>query len=240
MTNRPLSKETITTIRELVLNGQTKAQVSRDLNIIYRTIWNHTKDIRTQKVIPKKLKEKIRAEVENGKSKYQVTKEYKISGTTVYGITKDLPSKSYGWSGIRGRTLDVLQEIVTKGYAFPPKGRYNLRQYMVLRKYFPTIRRASVYKRQIFYLAGKEDVAVRACLENTRKKIITYHELKHVTDIFGTDISQKEKETLFFKKRGNRRSKNTGVQKEGLLREKDDSFSFFYIRRYCRVLQDNY
>ena len=231
MTRKPLSKETIAIIRDLVLSGRTKAQVSRDLNITYKTIWNHTKDIRTQKVIPKKLKKKIRAEVELGKPKYQVAKECKISRSAVYKITKDLQNKFYGWSGIRGKTLDLLQEIISKGYAFP-KVTYIQRQYVVLRKYFPTIRRVSIYKRNILFLDGKEDAAVRAYLNDTKKKIISYQELKQVTDIFEADISQKEKEAFLFKKRCGRGSKNRGVQKEGPLREKDDSFSFFYIRRY--------
>jgi len=234
-TKKPLSKDAIATIRRLVLSGQRKAQVSRDLHISYITIWYHTKDIRTQKIIPKEIKEKIREEVKNGKSKYEVSMRYKLSKSVVYKVTKDISSNSLGWSGIRGQTLVLLQEIITKGYAFSPSGRYNQRQYLVLRKYFPTIQRASVYKRQIFYMEGKEDIALRACLENTRKKIISYHELKQVAKIFGTNMNQKEKNAFLFKKRYGQRLKNQGVQNEDSLREKDDSFSFFCIRRYCLV-----
>lgn len=46
---------------------------------------------------------------------------------------------------------------------------------------------------------GKEDAAVRAYLNDTKKKIISYNELKQVTDIFGVNISQKEKEASFSK-----------------------------------------
>ncbi len=232
MTNKQLSKETIAVIRDLVMNGQTKAQISRDLNIPYKTIWYNTKDIRHQKAIPKKLKEKIQAEVENGKLKYQIAKDYKISLSTVYNITEDGQNKSYGWSGIRGKTLDLLQEIITKGYAFP-KVTYVQKQYRLLRKYFPTIRKVNLYKRNILFLEGKEDVAVRAFLNDTKKKIISYNGLKQVTDSFGANISKKEKEAFLFKKRGGRVVKNRRVQKGDSLREKDDSFSFFYIRRYC-------
>ena len=124
-TKKPLSKDAIATIRRLVLSGQRKAQVSRDLNISYITIWYHTKDIHTQKIIPREIKEKIREEVKNGKSKYEVSMRYKLSKSVVYKVTKDISSNSLGWSGIRGQTLVLLQEIITKGYAFSPSGRYN-------------------------------------------------------------------------------------------------------------------
>jgi len=90
-----------------------------------------------------------------------------------------------------------------------------------------------MYGKQIFLLKGKEEEAVRAFLGSTRKKIISYQELHQVTEVFGADISRKEKEAFLFKKRGGRRSDKRGVQKSVSLREKEDSFSFFYIRRYC-------
>ncbi len=186
-----LSKETIATIRELVMNGQTKAQISRDLNIPYKTIWYNTKDIRHQKIIPKKLKEKIRAEAENGKLKYQIAKEYKISISTVYNITEDAQNKSYGWSGIRGKTLDLLQEIITKGYAFPKITNVQ-RQYRLLRKYFPTMRKVNLYKRNILFLEGREDIAVRAFLNDTKKK-----KTNHSKNIYFTILYVMEYNTYY-------------------------------------------
>lgn len=228
---KPISKETKALIRELVLNGKSKTQVARDFNITFRTVWNHTSDIRTQKVLSKKLKDRIRDDIKNGKSKSQTAREYNISTTTVFKIAKELPNAPSGWSGIRGKTLNLLQEIVSKGYASSSCG-YVQQRYMVLRKYFPTICRTTIYGKTIFYLKGKEDVAVRAFLENTRKKIISYQELKQITEVFAVDLSKKEKEAFLFKKHGNRMVKNHGVQRESYLRENDDSFSFFYIRGY--------
>ncbi len=227
-----LSKETIATIREQVLKGKSKAQISRDLGFPYKTIWNYTKDIRSPKVKPNELKDKIREDVKNGKSKFQAARDYNLSQDTVYYWTKDIPSKPCGWPGIRGKTLDLLRELVTKGFIVPDKENAH-QKFLLLRKYFPTIYRINIYQRQIFLLKGNEDAALRAFLEKTNKKIISYQELRQVTEVFGTDISKKEKEAFLFKKRGCRGSKNRGVQKEGPLREKDDSFSFFYIRRYC-------
>ncbi|MBN2065609.1 MAG: hypothetical protein JW771_02240 [Candidatus Thermoplasmatota archaeon] len=230
---KPISKETKALIREQVLNGKSKTQAAKDFNITFRTVWNHTSDIHTQKVLPKKLKDKIREEIKNGKSKSQTAREYHISTTTVFKIAKELPNTPGGWSGIRCKTLNLLQEIVSKGYASSSCGNTQQR-YMVLRKYFPTICRTTIYGKTIFYLKGKEDAAVRAILENTRKKIISYQELRQVTEVFGADLSKKEKEVFLFKNQGNKGVKNHGVQREGSLREKDDSFSFFYIRRYWK------
>ncbi len=82
-------------------------------------------------------------------------------------------------------------------------------------------------------LKGKEEEAVRAFLGSTKKKIISYPELHQVIAVSGADISKKEKEAFLFKKRGSQRSAKSGVQKRVSLRETEDSFSFFYIRRYC-------
>ena len=233
MTRRkPLSKEIIASIREQVLNGKSKSQVARDLNITFRTVWNHTKDIRTQKVLPKKLKDRIREEIKNGKSKYQTAKEYNLPTTTVFKIAKDLRSAPSGWPGIRGKTLDLLQEIVSKGYAVP-FCKYTQQRYIVLRKYFPTLHKAKMNGKTVFYLEGHEDDATRAFLGVIGKKIISYQELTGITNVFHANLTKKEKQAFLFKNRGNKGSKNHGVQKESSLLLDSDSFSFFYIRDYC-------
>jgi len=54
--NKPIPKETKALLRQQVLNGKSKSQVARDLGITFRTAWNHTQDIHTQKVISKEIK----------------------------------------------------------------------------------------------------------------------------------------------------------------------------------------
>jgi len=227
-----ISKETKALIREQVLSGKSKSQVARDLNLSFRTIWNHTQDIHTQKGIPKETKERIRKEVISGKSKYRVAMEYNISFTTIYGITKDLQGKSNGWSGIRGKTLNMLQELVAKGYV-APTGEYVHQQFLTLRKHFPTVYRISIYHEQIFLLKGREDDALRAFLEKVNKKIISYQELRQVTDVFHVSLSKREKDAFLGRNRGHKRLRNHGVQRQGSLRENRDSLAYFYIRRYC-------
>ena len=148
-----------------------------------------------------------------------------------YYWTKDIPSKNCGWPGIRGKTLDLLQEIMRNGYVVP-EGRFLTKQFSTLKKYFPQIYRIKIYNKQIFLLKGKEELAARAFLEYSHKKIISYQELRSVTKVFGIDINKQEKEAFLCKNRGRRWGKNRGVQKEGPFLLDSDSFSFFYIRRY--------
>jgi len=185
-----------------------------------------------KKHLSKKIIEQIRNGVLSNKSKYQIAKELNMHRSTVYYWTRDLPSKQCGWPGIRGKTLALLKEIVSKGYAVPPCS-YVQQRYMVLRKYFPTICRVTIYGRPIFFLEGKEDVAARVFLEKVNKKIISYQELKQVTKVFGVNLNKQEKEAFFLRKRGKSRGKNQRVQKDDSLLLDEDSFSFFYIRRYC-------
>jgi len=229
---KSLSKETIDFIRQQVLKGTSKAQVARDLGVSYRTVWNHTKDIRTQRVLSRDLIETIRQEVKNGASKYLTAQKYDVTPSTVYYWTKDIPGRNCGWPGIRGKTLEMLKELVVNGFLLPT-GENVHGQFLTLRKYFPSVYRISMYGKQIFLLKGREEEAVRAFLGCTRKKIISYQELHQVTEVFGADISMKEKKAFLFKKQGHHRPEKRGVQKRFSLREKEDSFSFFYIRRYC-------
>ena len=188
--------------------------------------------MRRKRYLSKEIIEQIRSDARNKKTKYQIAKELDINRNAVYYWTKDIPSKQCGWPGIRGKTLNVLQELLTKGFAFSPCAHHQDR-YKTLRKYFPMIRKIKIYSQQILYLEGKEDVAVRAFLEHVNKKIINYQELKQVTKVFGVDLSKQEKEAFLLRKRGKRWVKNKGVPNQGSLREKGDSFSFFYLRGYC-------
>jgi hypothetical protein len=174
----------------------------------------------------------IRRKINSGKTKYRIAKELHIASATVYYWTKDIPSRNVGWPGIRGKTLEMLQEILSKGYVFVSCDHFQSR-YMTLRKYFPAIRRISIYNQKILYLEGKEDVAARAFIDKVYKRIISFQELKQITKVFGTNLSRREKEAFLLKKGGMRNAKNRGVQRDGSLPMDGDSFSFFCIRKYC-------
>jgi len=181
----------------------------------------------------------IRRKIKTGKSKYQIAKELHIAKATVYYWTKDVPSKNIGWPGIRGKTLDILQELLTKGYAFTSCDHFQSR-YIMLHKYFPTIHRIKIYNQHILYLEGREDAAARAFIDGlVHKRIISYQELKQITKVFGTNLSRSEKDAFILRKGGKRRAKNRGIQKEDSLPKKGDSFSFFCIRKYCPSVVPN-
>jgi hypothetical protein len=172
----------------------------------------------------------ITRKIKSGKSKYQTARELNLHETTVYKIARNLPSKPCGWPGIRGRTLAILQELVLKGYYIcsheDPKKRY-----FQLKKSFPTLYRAKMNRMTIFYLEGHEDDAARAFLETVGKKIISYQELKGITDVFHANLSKQEKQAFLGRKRPKRYLKPTD-QKRDSLRENEDSLAYFYIRKY--------
>jgi hypothetical protein len=175
----------------------------------------------------------IRRKIKAGTTKYQIAKELDISSKTVYYWTQDIPSKNIGWPGIRGKTLDMLQELLTKGYVFP-KCSNPQKRYLFLHKYFPTIHRIKIYHQHILYVEGKEDAAARAFIDSlVHKRIISFQELKQITKVFGTNFSRTEKEDFILRKGGKRRAKIIGVQTEDSLPKDFDSFSFFCIRKYC-------
>jgi hypothetical protein len=175
----------------------------------------------------------IRRKIKAGTTKYQITKELDISSKTVYYWTQDVPSKNIGWPGIRGKTLDMLQELLTKGYVFP-KCSNPQKRYLFLHEYFPTIHRIKIYHQHILYLEGREDAAARAFIDHVRcKRIMSFQELKQITKVFSINLSRTEKEDFILRKGGKRRARMRGVQKEGSLPKDSDSFSFFCIRRYC-------
>ena len=175
----------------------------------------------------------IRRKLNAGISKNQIAKELHVSSETVYRWTKDVPSRNIGWPGIRGKTLDMLQELLTKGYAFSSCDHFQSR-YITLRKYFPTIHRISIHNQKVLYLEGKEDAASRAFIDKIYgKRIISFQELKQITKVFGSNLTKSEKEGFILRKGGKRRAKKKQHQKDGSLPVEGDSFSFICIRRYC-------
>jgi len=115
-----------------------------------------------------------------------------------YNSKRDTANKlglSYD-TGIYGKTLDLLKELMWNGYAFS-SGKYGLKEYIKLKEYFPQIRRTKMYGRMIYYLDGKSKIAVNAILEVSNKKVMSYQELKQITKVFDTKLSKEEKTHYF-------------------------------------------
>ena len=67
------------------------------------------------KQLLKETCKKIREEIKNGNSKYQIAVEYGLHPHTVYRRTLDFSGSQFGWPGIRGNTLKLLQDIMQHG-----------------------------------------------------------------------------------------------------------------------------
>ena len=143
---------------------------------------------------------KIRDHVRKYNSKIDTANKLGLSYDTVLFYTRDIRIKSRKmdpeYSGIYGKTLDLLKELMWNGYAFS-SGKYGLKEYIKLKEYFPQIRRTKMYGRMIYYLDGKSKIAVNAILEVSNKKVMSYQELKQITKVFDTKLSKEEKTHYF-------------------------------------------
>jgi hypothetical protein len=231
----PLTQEIIDEIRKKVRDGAFRTQVARELDIPYKRVLNCTKDLPMKRGIPEELRQKIRQEVLSGKSKRRVSIELGLNEATVVRYTKDICLTPFRKINIQDKKLLLMQDLLRDGYAFPSE-KYGIPEYIKLKEHFPTINKVMIHAKVIFFLEGKEDITVRMFLENERKKIISYQDLKEVTKIFHADLSSKEKQVFLLKNKERKLFRNKGVQKERSLREKDDSFSYFCIRSYCSFI----
>ena len=138
----------------------------------------------------------IRHYVKKYNSKIYTANKLGLSYDTVLLYTKDIRIKSRKkdpeYNGIYGKSLDLLKELMLNGYAYS-SGNYNIQHYLKLKKYIPQIRRKKLYGKMIYYLDEKSSITLQAFLENSKKKIISYQELKQITNIFDTDLSKDEK-----------------------------------------------
>lgn len=219
-----IPEELIKKIREEVLSGKLKWQVAQELGVSYDTVKKYTRDItldrntKGRRSLPPYLIREIRERIQSGKSKYQVSKELGVSYSTVVRLTRDLPSNKPGFPGIRGKTLQILQRLLTDGYvvdADPERIRH-------LRKYFPEIRMAVIGRKHICYLDEKAKMAALAFLEMENKKVISYQELKSITKVFGVKLENEEKRQIIGRKENNLPIKNI-AKKKGIMQKSKES-----------------
>lgn len=145
-------------------------------------------------VISNELIKKIRYYVKKYNSKINAANKLGLSYDTVRFYTKDIRLKSRkrdrDYSGIYGKSLDLLKELLENGYAFSSK-KYNTTHYVKLKKDFPNIRKTKIYGRMIYYLDDKSKTAAMALLEVSNKKIMSYQELKQVAKVFNAKLEKK-------------------------------------------------
>jgi hypothetical protein len=145
----------------------------------------------TGKPYPKEVIQKIREEVLSGKTKYRVAKEMGINELVVYSHTIDLPSVKLGEPCIKGKSLDLLKQLLDVGYV--PS---NEETHFILRKLkrnLPMIQRTQIDGHSIYYLSDKNKDALRAIITQKKSRILSYQELKSITKVFGVALSSDEK-----------------------------------------------
>jgi len=210
-------------IRKEVKDGKSKLRVSKEFNIPYKKVLKLTKNIKTKRGISVELRKKIRQEVKIGISKRRVAIQFGVTEKTVSYHTHDICLRPFKNLKIHDKRLELMKDLLRDGYALPSK-KYHTAEYNELKRHFPSICKVKMYDRVIFYLEDKKDVATRAFLDNSKRKIISYQELKRVTKTFDSNLNINEKRQII---QDNRSKKLFQKDKSG-----DDSLAFFYIRKY--------
>ncbi|UCD14425.1 MAG: hypothetical protein JSW60_03145 [Thermoplasmatales archaeon] len=158
------------------------------------------------KPLPKDLIQQMREEVLKGKSKFRVARELHLHPTTVYAYTNDLPNKYKRQPYISGKPLELLKQLLEKGFVYTQKNRNALR---TLQKHFPVIKRSQFKNKSVYYLKDKNKLALLEMMKQDTSRIISYQELAKMTQVFNTDISIHEKRRFLgknpFRKRWKRR-----------------------------------
>ncbi len=145
--------------------------------------------------------QKIREDTIEGKSKYKIARDCGISANTVYNYTKDIPIPRRKEPCIRGIALELLKEILRKGYVYTEKNGTPLR---FLQKMFHVIKRSQFKNRSIYYLEDKNKLALREMMKLDSSRIISYQELSRMTQVFNTDVGIMQKRSFIGRNRERR------------------------------------
>ncbi len=142
----------------------------------------------------------ITRKMQDGNSKYQTAFELNLCYSTVRKYSKNFPSNKRGYPGIRGETLELMKELLKNGYMLSSEEKYIARKYQTLKKYFPNIVRVKTNHQSIIFLEDKAEIAARVYISKIEKKVLSFSELKKITDIFGVTLSKTEKYMFVGKK----------------------------------------
>jgi hypothetical protein len=142
--------------------------------------------------------QKMREEILKGKSKFQVSREMHLHPTTVYEYTKDLPNKNHREPYISGKPLELLKELIEKGYVYTEENRNALR---ALQRYFPSIKRSQFKNKSCYYLEDKNKLALLEMMKQNTTRIISYRDLSRVSQVFHTELEIYEKRSFLGKNR---------------------------------------
>jgi len=140
--------------------------------------------------------QKIREDAIEGKSKYKIARDCGISANIVYNYTKDIPTPRRKEPCIRGIALELLKELLRKGYVYTKKNGTSLR---FLQKVFPVIKRSQFKNKSIYYLEDKNKLALQEMMIQNKSRIISFQDLSRMSQVFNTDLEIKQKRTFLGK-----------------------------------------
>lgn len=122
-----------------------------------------------------------------------------VSEHAIYRHTSDIPSINRQEPAIRGKKLELLTQLMNDGYIqASPKTRKHLRK---LRTLLPVIQYTQVNGKSMYYMDGKNKLALQSLMKTKRSRIISYQELKTISKAFGVDLDPVEKQKLVRLKR---------------------------------------
>ncbi len=145
--------------------------------------------------------QKIREKTIEGKSKYKIARECGISANTVYNYTEDISTPRRKEPCIRGKALELLKELLRKGYVYTEKNGISLR---FLQKTFHVIKRSQFKNRSIYYLEDKNKLALREMMKLDSSRIISYQEFSRMAQVFNTDVGIMQKRSFIGRNRKRR------------------------------------
>jgi len=222
------SKQLIEKMRTEVQNGKTKRQVALEMQIPYPTLRYYTMLIPSHSrkhlikssndsleksskssrcLLTDEIIQHIRESVKEGKSRYQMMQETNVSFGTIKRITADLPFLSLGWPGLRGKTLEIIQQVVKNGYIIlPTYNKFNKSHNTTLRKYFPTVQKRVIHWGNkyltIVFLEERGIEAMWVVLEQINKtRMISDKKYRELIDIFIPGKNRREKKRNLLKYR---------------------------------------
>lgn len=121
-----------------------------------------------------------------------MAQEFGLYPMVVYYHTSDLPSKKKGrGSEIRGQTLEVLKQLLQDGYIY--SSRENGGSLRTIRRLFLMVNRVEMGKCSIVFLEGKNKTALCAFLQNQGTRLIDFHRLVGISEVFDVRLSKREK-----------------------------------------------
>jgi hypothetical protein len=175
--------------------------------------------------LSKEIKQKLREEAKTDKSRYKIARELGISPTVVYKHSKDIPTPRNRQPYLRGRSLDLLKQILNDGYIYTKNNSKDIRK---LQTIFPMIKRSQFKSKSIYYLEEKNKQALQEMININKKRVIKYRDLTALSKLFNVKITSYEKEEFY-----GRKSK----KKIPIIRRKDGGFLSSYSK-YQTSLDD--